>query len=131
MNWIQNNIIKILLGLLFLVIIFHLCIILKIIPYDIAWGGRLTNDTEMYVFETFSILINVFLSWILLMKGNFVKFKFSITTIQIILWVFFGLFVLNTIGNIFAKTNFEKFFALLTGLFALMLWKVLKQQSNE
>ena len=31
----------------------------------------------MYVFETISILINVFLSWILLMKGDFVKFKFS------------------------------------------------------
>ena len=111
MNFILNNSIKIFLGLLTAVILFHICIIAKIIPYDITWGGRLKNDTEMYVFETISIFINVFLTWILLMEGNFIEFKFSSKTIHIILWVFFGLFVLNTIGNIFAKTNFEKLFA--------------------
>ena len=124
MNFILNNSIKIFLGLLTAVILFHICIIAKIIPYDVAWGGRLTNDTEMYVFETISIFINVFLTWILLMEGNFIKFKFSSKTIHIILWVFFGLFVLNTIGNIFAKTNFEKFFAVLTGLFAILIWNI-------
>ena len=55
-----NTSIKIFLGLLFSVILFHICIIIKIIPYNIAWGGRLTNDNEMYVFESISILINVF-----------------------------------------------------------------------
>ncbi|KAB1153754.1 hypothetical protein F6464_13895 [Flavobacterium luteum] len=130
MNLIFNNTIKIFLGLLFLVILFHICIIVKIIPYNIAWGGRLTNDNEMYVFETISILINVFLSWILLMKGNFVKFKFSIKTVNIILWIFLGLFVLNTFGNIFAKTNFEKFFALLTGLSAIFIWKIIEQKKT-
>ena len=128
MNFILNNSIKIFLGLLFLVILFHICIITKIIPYNIAWGGRLTNDTEMYVFETISILINIFLSWILLMKSNLSKFKFSDKTVQIILWIFFALFILNTIGNIFAKTNFEKFFAVLTGLSAILIWNIVKQK---
>lgn len=128
MNLIYNNKIKIFLGLLFLIILFHISIIVKIIPYNIAWGGRLTNDKEMYVFETISIVINVFLSWILLMKGDFVKFKFSTRTIKIILWFFCVLFILNTVGNIFAKTNFEKYFALLTGLFAILIWMILKQK---
>lgn len=130
MNFILNNSIKIFLGLLTAVILFHICIIAKVIPYDIAWGGRLTNDTEVYVFETISIFINVFLSWILLMEGNFIKFKFSSKTIHIILWVFFGLFVLNTIGNIFAKTNFEKFFAVLTGLSAILIWNIKQQEKT-
>lgn len=116
------------LGLLFLVIVFHICIIIKLIPYNIAWGGRLTNDSEMYVFEAISILINVFLSWILLMKGNFMKFKLSIKILNFILWIFFGLFVLNTIGNILAKTNFEKCFAVLTALSAILIWKIIKQK---
>lgn len=130
MNFILNNSIKIFLGLLFLVILFHICIITKIIPYNIAWGGRLTNDTEMYVFETISILINIFLNWILLMKGDLVKFKFSDKTVQIILWIFFTLFVLNTVGNIFAKTNFEKLFAILTGLSAILIWHILQQKKT-
>ena len=131
MNFIFNISIKLFLGLLFFVILFHICIILKIIPYNIAWGGRLTNDTEMYVFETISILINIFLSWILLMKSNLLKFKFSDKTVQIILWIFFALFILNTIGNIFAKTDFEKFFAVLTGLSAILIWNIVKQNKTK
>jgi hypothetical protein len=122
--------VKIFLGLLFSVILFHICIILKIIPYNIAWGGRLTNDNEMYVFESISILINVFLSWLLLMKGEFVKFKFQNNTVNIILWVFFGLFIVNTVGNIFAKTNFEKLFAILTGLSAILIWNIIKHKNT-
>jgi hypothetical protein len=122
--------VKIFLGLLFSVILFHICIIVKIIPYNIAWGGRLTNDNEMYVFESISILINVFLSWLLLMKGEFVKFKFHNNTVNIILWVFFGLFIVNTVGNIFAKTNFEKLFAILTGLSAILIWNIIRHKNT-
>lgn len=122
--------IKILLGLLFSVILFHICIIVKIIPYNIAWGGRLTNDNEMYVFESISILINLFLSWLLLMKGEFVQFKFPNKTVNLILWIFFALFILNTVGNLFAKTNFEKLFALLTGLSAILIWNILKHKKT-
>lgn len=122
--------VKIFLGLLFSVILFHICIIVKIIPYNIAWGGRLTNDNEMYVFESISILINVFLSWLLLMKGEFVKFKFQNNTVNIILWVFFGLFIVNTVGNIFAKTNFEKLFAILTGLSAILVWNIIRHKNT-
>ncbi len=130
MNTILNDKIKLFLGLLFSVILFHICIILKIIPYNIAWGGNLTNDNEMYVFEAISILVNLFLSWILLMKGGFVNFKFSTQSLNIILWIFFAIFILNTVGNLLAKTLFEKFFAILTGLSAVLLWYILTQKKT-
>lgn len=123
--------IQILLGLLSMVIVFHLCIVVKLIPYNIAWGGRIGNDTEMYVFETISILINLFLGFILLMKGNYIAFQFSKKTLNRVLWIFFAIFVLNTVGNIFAKTNFEKFFAVLTLLFAVLIWKILQKNNAE
>ncbi len=120
--------IKIFLAILFSVIIFHMCIMLKIIPYSITWGGRLTNDNEMYVFESISILINALLCWLLLLKGKFIDYKISEKIVNVILWIFFGIFVLNTIGNIFAKTTFEKSFAFLTAISAILLWKI---QSKE
>ncbi len=131
MNFIFNNAIKIFLGLLILIIVFHICIITKLIPYDIAWGGRLHNDKEMYVFESVSILLNLLLSWVLLMKGNFVKYKFSPQVINIILWSFFAIFTLNTIGNIFAKTFFEKQFAFLTALFSILIWIILRKEKTR
>ncbi len=125
-----NYSIKLFLGLLFSIILFHFFIIFKIIPYHIAWGGQLTTDNEMYVFESISILVNIFLSWILLMKIDLVKFKFSTKTVNVILWIFFGLFMLNTVSNIFAKSNFEKFFAILTALFAMLIWNIFKRNKT-
>ncbi len=118
--------INILLSLLIAVIIFHLCVITKVVPYDIAWGGRLQNDSEMYTFESISILIILFLGLILLMKGHYVKFRFQNKTINLILWIFLALFLINTVGNIFAQSNFEKLFAGLTFLFAILIWIILK-----
>ncbi len=131
MKFIFNNSTKILLGLLIVIILFHICIIAKIIPYNIVWGGRLQNDSEMYVFETISVLVNLFLSWVLLIKSNATKFKFSNKAVTIILWIFFALFALNTLGNLLAKTYFEKCFAVLTGIFCLLLWNIIKQKNSD
>lgn len=109
-----KKMIKALIIIYSIITVFHSCILLKIIPYDITWGGRLQNDQEMYVFETASIAINLFLIWILLMKGDFVTYKFPVKVIHIILWIFVVVFALNTVGNIFAKTILEKAFTLLT-----------------
>jgi len=127
----QKSAIQIMLGLLSLVIVFHFCIMAKVIPYNIAWGGRITNDTEMYVFETISILINLFLGTILLMKGNYIAFQFREKIVNRVLWVFVVIFILNTVGNIFAQTNFEKSFAVLTLLFALLIWRILWKNIAE
>jgi len=124
--------INVLLGLLVAVILFHFSVISKIVPYDIAWGGRLQNDSEMYVFEGLSIFFNLFLGLVLLMKGDYMKFLLKRKAIDIILWIFFALFFLNTAGNIFAKSNFEKSFAILSFIFALLIWSILRtKRANE
>lgn len=117
--------IKIMLWMLIAVILFHLSIVLKIVPYEITWGGRLKTDAEMYFFEIISILINLFLSAILLIKGKYISEFIPMKIINITLWVFLVLFGLNTIGNIFAKTSFEKFFALWTITSAILIWIIL------
>jgi len=120
--------IKILLGTVVAVTVFHLCILFKIIPYDITWGGRLTNDKEMYVFESFSIGINLIFGLVLLIKGNYIKPFLSSKVVDITLWVFLILFALNTVGNLLAKTNFERAFTVLTLLNAVLIWLVLRKK---
>lgn len=123
--------IDIFLAILSLVILFHISIVVKIIPYDIAWGGRLRSDSEMFVFQGMSICINLFLGLVLLMKGKYIKVRFRRRTTDNILWAFLGLFILNTIGNLFAETTFEKIFAILTLLFAFLIWKILKSKEED
>lgn len=83
----------------------------------------------MYVFETVSILINSFYLYILFQKGRFVNAVLSEKTLSVILWIFFGIFVLNTIGNIIAQTILEKTFAIVTLVNALLLSRINKKEA--
>ena len=105
-----------------LVTVFHVLILVRLIPFEITWGGNLKTVEEMYVFETLSILINLFFAFILLQKGEYIRYIMGRKTVNMILWIFFVLFTLNTIGNLFAETNFEKFFTLLTLTSAILIW---------
>ena len=120
--------IKILLCLIATVTLFHLAIITKIIPYKVTWGGKINNDAEMYVFESISILINLFLGFILLIKGDYVLSFLTTLVVDIILWIFLLIFGLNTIGNIFAESLFEKSLSLLTLIFTYLIWVILKKK---
>jgi hypothetical protein len=131
MNFINKNAIYIILGLLSLITIFHLSILFKITPYTITWGGRLENDSEMYVFETISILTVGFLILNLLMKRGLIRFRFSKKVVSVVLWFYFVVFTLNTIANIFAVTFLEKSFALLTGLLAMLLLIIIQEKPKE
>lgn len=65
--------IKIMLWLTVVIMLYHLSNILKIVPYEITWGGRIKIDSEMYIFEAISIVINLCLFAVLLIKGKYLK----------------------------------------------------------
>lgn len=113
------------------IILFHLLIFFKVVPYEITWGGRLKNDAEMYVFEAISIGLNLVLLSTLLMKGVYIKAFMPEKIINLILWIFLILFALNTVGNIIAVTNFEKFFALVTLAFVVLIWVILRKEKTN
>lgn len=123
---------KLMLALLTLVMLFHLLVLSQIIPYDIVWAGKLNSIEEMYSFEIMSILVNSILMTTLLLKGNFIKHKISGKIINGIIWFFIILFTLNTIGNLFAKTIFEKVvFTPLTLISVFLLWNIVQLKSNK
>ena len=123
--------IKIILLIVGAVTIFHLSILFKVIPYEITWGGRLKTDSEMYVFTLVSIAINLLLGTTLLIKGDYVKKIIRLEVVNLILWIFLILFGLNTIGNLFAETIFEKSLSILTLALSILIYIVLKAKDNE
>ena len=127
----MNPRIIILLWITAAVTLFHLAILAKIIPYEVSWGGKLNNDAEMYLFESISILINLFLGFVLLVKGEYVSKLIPTMGVNIILWVFLFIFGLNTIGNIFAETLFENSLSLLTLIYTYLIWKILKKSKKD
>ncbi|MBP7167791.1 MAG: hypothetical protein KBB64_09020 [Bacteroidia bacterium] len=120
-----------LLAVTILSLIFHLLIIIGVIPYELTWGGKLESTKEMLVFETISIVINLFFLHTLLQKGSYIRSTYSKKFIRIILWVFFILFILNTAGNIQAVTTFEKCLTVVTGLNAVLLLMILLRDKES
>lgn len=98
-------------------VIFHLLILVQVIPYDQVWGGRLTSVEEMQTFETFSILMNLFMLLILGIKYKQLQSGKRNKVIDIIIWIFVAFFALNTIGNLFAESMLE---LMLGGAFTLL-----------
>ena len=97
-----------LLGLLSLVLLVHFIIVLKLIPYNLVWGGRLKNDKEMYRFQISSILINSLFVFVILVQANFILIDVPKKIITYALWFMTGLFLVNTLGNILSKNKLEQ-----------------------
>jgi hypothetical protein len=108
----KNRSIKIVLIVIFvLTIAFHFSVLIGCVPFENIWGGRLKNEQEMLVFETFSIILNAFFIVVVLVKSRYLKLKISPKIITVLLWIMTFLFFLNTIGNLFAINNLEKYIA--------------------
>jgi len=99
---------KIVLALIAGVLAFHTLIITGIIPFAIVWGGKLKSETEMVRFEIVSLSINLFLFLTILMTLGYLKASIPSRIMRFVLWIFALLFLVNTIGNLFAETNLER-----------------------
>jgi len=128
--WIKKRIsfkvsVQIVTALNIVVIIFHGLVLVQIIPFDVVWGGRLSNLDEMRVFETVSIMVNAFLISIVSIKAGRLKLRLPLKLINGILWMFIVLFTLNTIGNLNAINSLEMMIATpLTALLATLCWRI-------
>lgn len=125
-NWISfSAAVRISLFLFGLLFVFHLAVVLGIaffdyVPLDYLWGGRMQNEQELLSYELVSLLIaGVCILLVLIRSGRIGEPRLR-GIAGVGMWVLFLLFLLNTVGNILAKTTLEKSFALFTLLLALL-----------
>ena len=91
-----------------LTMLFHVLVLVKIIPSDMVWGGRLQSESEMYTFELVSLALNMFFLSVILVKSKILKVKIPDKIITVILWLMFALFLINTAGNLLSNNQLEK-----------------------
>ncbi len=92
-----------------LVMIFHVLVLIGIIPFEIVWGGRLKSREEMIPFEITSIVLNSVMLGIVAMQAGILKVNVKPVVLRIAFWCMFVLFAINTIGNIFSNNELERF----------------------
>jgi hypothetical protein len=108
-----------------LVMIFHVLVLLGIMPFDIVWGGRLKSKDEMIPFEITSIALNSVMLGIVMMQAGFLKVNVKPIVLKVAFWCMFVLFAINTVGNIFSNNELERLIftplTLLLSVFSLRL----------
>ena len=120
-----------------LLILFHLSILIGVIifdyaPIDFLWGGQIKTVEQLLKFEIVSLLISFVFFFLVLIKSKRLNLPKLIGVAHVAMWVLFVKFSLNTIGNLLAKTTFEKFFAIATGLLAFLLLRIaLEKNTNQ
>ncbi|PSN16498.1 hypothetical protein C7293_02515 [filamentous cyanobacterium CCT1] len=111
-------------GIFGCLILFHLGIIVGIllfnyVPIDFLWGGRLQSKEQFFLFEAISIIIQAICLFLTLIKAGYLRLERLGNIAHTGMWVLFAIFSLNTVGNILAKTAFEKAFTVVTIILAL------------
>jgi hypothetical protein len=91
-----------------MIIIFHVLVVIGVVPFNMIWGGRLTTHEQMIQFEMVSILINVLMISVVAIYGGYLSIHIKPMIIKVALWIMFVLFFLNTIGNLFSISEWEK-----------------------
>ena len=121
--------VQIVIPLFVLMMLFHLTILVGItafdvVPLDFLWGGRMSSKEELLLFELFSLIISGICLLIVLIRAGRIKLPALLKASRIALWLLTVLFFLNTLGNLVAKTAFEKSFSLLTLVLALLCLRI-------
>jgi len=119
------------LSLLGIVLVFHFLVLTQQIPYDKVWAGKLNSVEEMKAFETVSILINVLIMTVLFLKYRLIQHKKTNKIIDTLIWIFVGIFTLNTIGNLFSKSTIELIFGTLFTLVSAILCFIIVKKDTR
>ncbi|MCR9015292.1 hypothetical protein [Aquiflexum gelatinilyticum] len=110
-------------------LVFHFLILFGIIPFENTWGGRLENREQMIVFESISILITILVIIAVAIRIGYLNWDVKHKLLSVFFYILSLVFGLNTLGNIFADNDFEKFFATpLTLILAIFCWRLAKEK---
>jgi hypothetical protein len=103
---------NILLAAFGLLAIFHVFVLLGIIPADIVWGGRIQGvPSNLLTLEAVAILVTlVFIVIIAAKTGYFQAGRLS-GAVNVGVWLIFVYLLLNTLGNLASGVSLESLIA--------------------
>ena len=111
----------ILLAALGLLAIFHILVLLGIIPAAIVWGGMIQGvPSNLMTLEAISFLVTLLFIIIIAAKIGYIRAGNLSGAVNVGVWLIFAYLLLNTLGNLASGVSFEKLiFAPITILLAL------------
>lgn len=122
LKW-AGNLLLIAFGLL---AVFHLLVLLGVVPPDIVWGGQIGNSTaRLRTLETISLMITIAFAVVVAAKMNYIQAGRLRKVVNLLLWVMFAYSILNLMGNLASGISFENLvFAPVTFIMAVLILRL-------
>jgi predicted membrane-bound spermidine synthase len=118
---LAGNILLFSLGLL---LVFHILVLLKIVPADIMWSGQ-ANSGNLIALEIIALVVTLFFGFIIAAKAGSINAGKFVGIVNILVWVIFIFLLLNTLGNLASGVSFENLiFAPITIVLALCAFRL-------
>ena len=99
---------NLLLGALGLLALFHILVLLRVLPADIVWGGAIQNSTtSLFPLEMVSLLVTLLFAVVIAAKAGYIKASRFQTAVNIGVWVVFAILLLSMVANFASGIAFE------------------------
>jgi hypothetical protein len=94
--------------IMLLLLVFHILILLKVVPSDIVWGGQVSDpSSDMIILEIIALLVTLIFLFILAEKMEYIRFIKNKKVINTGIWIIFIYMIFNTIGNLTSAISVE------------------------
>jgi hypothetical protein len=91
---------NLLLGSLGLLAVFHILVLLRVIPAGIVWGGAIQNSTtSLFSLEMISLLVTLLFAVVIAAKAGYIKVSRFQAAVNIGIWVVFAILLLSMVAN--------------------------------
>ena len=99
---------NLLLGSLGLLAVFHILVLLQVIPADIVWGGAIQDSpTSLYPLEIISLLVTLLLAVVIAAKAGYIKAIRFQAAVNIGVWAVLAILLLSLVANFASGVAFE------------------------
>ncbi len=88
--------------------VFHVLVILGIVPSGVVWGGRIADSSDnLVVLETTSLVVTIIFALIIAARVGYVRVSRFGKVVHVGMWFVFAYFTLNIIGNLASSSSVE------------------------
>lgn len=103
---LAGNILLILFGAL---IVFHILVLLSLLPSDIVWGGQALNSSySQHILEMISLAFTILFAIVVAAKIGYIKVSKFAQLVNFFLWFIFAYLLLNTLVNLASSSMTEQ-----------------------
>lgn len=103
---------NLLISALGLLAVFHILVLLGLIPADIVWGGMIQDgQSNLVMLEVIALAVTLLFMLIIAAKVGYVRSGKLAGAVNIGVWLILVFLLLNTLGNFASGVSFENLIA--------------------